>query len=59
MKELAFVAFVVLFIFAGPMLLLWSLNTLFPVLAIPYTFWTWFAALILGGSITSHKTSSK
>jgi hypothetical protein len=34
---------------AGPLITLWALNTLFPVLAIPYTFWTWLAALCLGG----------
>jgi hypothetical protein len=33
---------------AGPLLVIWSLNTLFPVLAIPYTIATWFATLILG-----------
>lgn len=30
-----------------PLLLLWSLNTLFPVLAIPYTLKTVIAVLIL------------
>ena len=43
---------VLLLIVAGPLLLLWSLNTLFPVLAIPYTFWTWIAALILAATVS-------
>lgn len=30
-----------------PFILIWGLNTLFPVLAIPFTFWTWLAALIV------------
>jgi|APGre2960657444_1045066.scaffolds.fasta_scaffold00094_11 hypothetical protein len=30
-----------------PFLLVWSLNTLFPALAIPYDIKTWAAALIL------------
>ena len=30
-----------------PFLLVWSLNTLFPALAIPYDIKTWTAALIL------------
>jgi hypothetical protein len=34
---------------AGPLLIIWALNTLFPVLAIPYTIWTWLAVLVLGG----------
>ena len=31
----------------GPLLMIWSLNTLFPVLAIPYTFETWLAAFLV------------
>lgn len=46
------VGLIVLLVVAGPLLLIWSLNTLFPVLAIPYTIWTWLAALILGGAIS-------
>lgn len=34
----------------GPLALLWSLNTLFPSLVIPYTFWTWLAAFCLFGT---------
>ena len=37
----------------GPLLSIWSLNTLFPVLAIPYTLSTWFAVLWLFGGIGS------
>ena len=44
----ALIAFLVLI---GPLLTIWALNTLFPVLAIPYTIWTWAAALILGSLI--------
>lgn len=33
----------------GPLLMIWSLNTLFPALAIPYTMDTWAAAVLLGG----------
>ena len=31
----------------GPFLTIWSLNTLFPVLAIPYSIETWFATAIV------------
>ncbi len=31
---------------AGPLIILWALNTLFG-LGIPYTFWTWLATAIL------------
>jgi hypothetical protein len=47
-----FVALIAILIVAGPLLLIWALNTLFPVLAIPYTIWTWLAALLLGGAIS-------
>jgi hypothetical protein len=30
-----------------PLATIWSLNTLFPVLSIPYTIWTWLAAFFL------------
>ena len=32
----------------GPWLVIWSLNTLFPLLAIEFTFWTWAAVVIMG-----------
>lgn len=41
----------------SPLAIIWSLNTLFPVLAIPYTFWTWLATLVLFMCInTSHRS---
>jgi len=44
----------------GPFLTIWSLNTLFPVLAIPYTFDTWCAVVLLGlavrGNVIAKKT---
>jgi hypothetical protein len=50
-KFLGIVALILFLIILGPLLTIWALNTLFPVLAIPYTFWTWAAALILGSLI--------
>jgi hypothetical protein len=35
-----------------PLLGIWSLNTLFPVLLIPYTWQTWAAFVLLFGSVT-------
>lgn len=46
------VALIVALIVAGPLAALWSLNTLFPTLAIPYSIETWFAALILGAVVS-------
>ncbi len=30
-----------------PLAVIFALNTLFPVLEIPYTFWTWLSVVIL------------
>jgi hypothetical protein len=48
---IAFAALIVILVVAGPLLVIWALNTLFPALAIPYTGWTWLAALILGAAV--------
>ncbi len=42
------IAVIVLLAAIGPWLVVWSLNTLFPTLAIEFTFWTWCAVVILG-----------
>jgi len=38
---------IIALIVLGPLLTIWALNTLFPVLAIPYNFYTWAAVLIM------------
>lgn len=53
MKSVALIALVLFLVFLGPFLALWSLNTLFPSLAIPYTLETWAAALILSGVVSA------
>ncbi len=45
------IIFIVLVIILGPIATIWSLNTLFPALAIPIGFDTWLAALVLGGVV--------
>jgi hypothetical protein len=45
------VAIALVMIALGPMVLLWSMNTLFPVLAIPYNFYTWAAAAFINASV--------
>ena len=37
----------VLLIVFGPLAIIWSLNTLFPVLAIPIGFYQWLAVVVL------------
>jgi hypothetical protein len=50
LKLILGIALIVIAIIGGPLLGIWSLNTLFPVLAIPYTWETWLAFLLLFGS---------
>ena len=37
----------VILVLLMPLAVIWSLNTLFPVLAIPYTLETWLAVILL------------
>ena len=48
-NEYLWLVLIVIVIIIGPLLSIWSLNTLFPVLAIPYTIETWAAMLLVGG----------
>jgi hypothetical protein len=52
-KIVGLVLLIVVILAIGPLLTIWALNTLFPVLAIPYTFWTWLAVIFLGVFIRS------
>lgn len=49
----------VLLVVFGPLLTIWMLNTLFNSLAIPYSFPTWFAALLLNLTIAGAGGLSK
>jgi tryptophan-rich sensory protein len=60
MSKVTFVImFALLIIIFGPIVAIWSLNTLFPVLVIPYTLETWFATAIVMGVIRGDSTSFK
>ena len=45
----AIVLLVTLVIVMGPLLMIWALNTLFPMLDIAYSFETWISIVILAG----------
>ena len=53
------ITLIVAIIIFGPIVGIWSLNTLFPVLAIPYTWETWLAYFLLLGSITGLSFGSR
>ena len=48
-KIVLIVALVAAIVIFGPLVTIWSLNTLFPVLAIPSNIATWFATLWIFG----------
>lgn len=50
---LGFVLFIVAVIIVGPFLLIWALNTLFPVLAIDYNLATWAASFIISATLSA------
>jgi len=42
-----FALLIIALVVLGPLATIWALNTLFPVLAIPYNFYTWAAVLVM------------
>jgi hypothetical protein len=50
------VLLVLLLIVIGPLITIWALNTLFPVLAIPYDIWTWLAVIVVGAFLRANVT---
>ena len=53
------ITLIVFIIIVGPLAGIWSLNTLFPVLHIAYTWETWLAFGILFGSATGLSFGSR
>ncbi len=53
------IAVIAIIFIAGPLVTIWSLNMLFPVLAIPYNAATWAAALWITGLLTGPILSFK
>lgn len=58
-KETFLILLLILLIILGPIVTIWSLNTLFPVLAIPYTLETWLATVVVAGIIRGDGISFK
>ena len=56
MLLIIFVAAILIVI--GPILIIWSLNTLFGM-GIPFTIWTWLSVVILGSVLKTKVTINK
>ena len=62
MKELGIALAIVLaagLIILGPLVLIWSLNTLFPVLAISYSWQTWVAVFVIFSALNANVQLNK
>jgi hypothetical protein len=57
MKIALLILLAIALVILGPIATIWSLNALFPALAIPFTFDTWVAALILSGVVSGQGLS--
>lgn len=58
-KVVLLIALIVFLIVVGPLLTIWALNTLFPVLAIQYTWQTWLAVIFVGTFLRANVTVKK
>jgi len=50
----ALILILIALIIVGPLIIIWSMNTLFPVLAIPYDIWTWLATVFLFAAVRAN-----
>jgi len=53
LKLILGIAILIVAVAVGPILMIWALNTLFPALAIQYTWQTWTAAFLLSAPFGS------
>jgi hypothetical protein len=59
MTIVALLVFAILLIIFGPLAIIWSLNTLFPILAIPFGFYQWAAVVLLNLTVFSKAVFTK
>lgn len=59
MQVVLIIALVLAIVILGPLLTIWALNTLFPILAIPYALETWAAVVLLGGFLRANVSIKK
>jgi hypothetical protein len=52
-KVLIIIAIALMVVIGAPIALIWALNTLFPILNIPFTLETWLAAFIIPAAFRS------
>jgi hypothetical protein len=58
-KTTVLLILLILTVIIGPLVTIWALNTLFPVLAIPYSVETWLATVVVAGIFRGDGVSFK
>ena len=58
-KVIFWIVVIIALVLLGPLVTIWSLNILFPALAIPYSWETWAAIVVLGSVFKSDVKVSK
>jgi hypothetical protein len=59
MTNAILIIFITILVILGPLAILWALNTLFPTLALAYSFWNWLAVFVLSGVFKSNVNIKK
>ena len=59
MAVLFWIIFIIAVVILGPLLTIWSLNTLFPMLNIAYGFHEWAAVILLGAALRANVEVNK
>ena len=59
MKYILALILIVILVAIGPLLTIWAVNTLFPIVNIPYALDTWFAVVLLGLFFRANVTVKK
>jgi hypothetical protein len=59
MTNAILILFITVLVILGPLAILWALNTLFPTLALSYSFWNWLAVIVLSGVFKSNVNVKK
>lgn len=58
-KAIFWILVVIAIVVVGPLLTIWSINTLFPTLEIPYSLETWAAIVILASFFKTNVGNTK
>lgn len=56
---IAVLALALLAVIFGPLATIWAVNTLFPLVAIPYNFYSWLAVVVINLTLRSSVSFKK